>query len=183
MRILARAMAVALLLLLLAWSPLSAQPPADPPAPAAPPSPAKPAAKPAAVPSPAQPTVCETKGREAIKKAREKGFLFSAELTSGTGKCHFSDAHFIASASTDGTGVSCKLSFFGGRRLKAPWKITDVGFHGADVVELLSPIASDQAYTLPISVRVSADAGKSVVVSITMMALTGGTCDAWHNAF
>jgi hypothetical protein len=126
--------------------------------------------------------MCEIKGLDSIKKAREKGFNFPAELVAGKGTCLFSETHFIVSASTDGPGVTCKLSFFGGRKLKGAWRITDAGFHGAEV-QLLSSIVADQSYALPISVRVSADPGKSAVISIKTMALTGGKCDAWHSAF
>jgi hypothetical protein len=158
---------------MLAWSPLAAQPR---PSPSAPSGPAP------AAPAPAPAPVCEIKGLDSIKKAREKGFTFPAEPVAGKGTCLFSDTHFIISASTAGPGVTCKLSFFHGRKLKAAWTIIDVAFHGAEV-ELASSIGADQTYALPISIRASADPGKSVVISIKTMALTGGKCDTWHSAF
>jgi len=135
-------------------------------------------------PQPAAKTLtCKVDGAEAITVAGSLGFAFEAAKIAGSGSCSLLLPSAIAASAQTGDGVSCRIRYFGSRKLVNGWKLKEVQFTGASYTYEREPAWQTDNPEVVIVVKLAAAKEDSILLLAVTLETASGDCKKWQEAF
>lgn len=126
---------------------------------------------------------CEIKGYEFVAQAKLKHWpTIESKVVSGSGACSVVTDAAISAGASGSDGVDCEITFFRGGYFKAPWKLEQIKFAGAEVSFPVAPKYPASSATVVVRTVGTSYKSSSLNLAKIVLSTSGSDCDKWREA-